>query len=199
MGICLPSPLSTSKSWMLSIANREKALHKNCNNRCHMQIIIPKSFRISRLFKKKGSSKEKRPTETSTKTLDILDSANQGTVRGAARSSDDAPEKVAQEGIFRKMVPRLEVMFARPSAVSQQQREQTTTVGMSDPSLLFDEAQPGSSVRDGISVKSINSSDSDYFTGRRVGIYIPSNVPNRDEPLGEDAEDSMIVSMVCRV
>lgn len=182
---------------MLSIANREKALQKNSNHRRQMQIIIPKSFKISSLFKKKGPSKEKRPTETSTKTLDILDSANQGTFRGAARSSDDAPEKVAQEGIFRKMVPRLEVMFARPSAVSQQQREQTTTVGMSDPSLLLDEAQPGSSVRDGISVKSINSSDSDYFTGRRVGIYIPSNVPNRDEPLSEDAEDSLIVSMVC--
>jgi hypothetical protein len=158
-----------------------------------MQISIPKGFGISRLFKNKGATKEKRQIETSTKTLDIIDSANQATVKGNLKSSDFSQEKDSQASIFRKMAPRLEVIFARPSAISQQEQ---TTVGTSDPSLLLDDGQPGSSVKDGISVKSMNSSDSDYFTGRRVGIYIPSGLPDKDEPLGEDSQDAIIVSMV---
>jgi hypothetical protein len=148
--------------------------------------ILSRKFNINYIyFKRKLASNDKKSLEeTSLTTL----------------GDPETPTTVEESKLFnfffqKPVAPRLEVLF-KPR-FSKSQREQT--IGVSDPSILhsldaanFTPISSDSIVSDKRSIKSIASE----VSGRRVGVYIPSQIPDRDEPLDENSEDSLIISQV---
>lgn len=142
--------------------------------------IISKRFIIERLFKKKADKE---------RSLYTLDDPN------------TQARQIFKKTELKNMIPRLEVMFRKIQPTKLNREEQSETIGLSDHSIIISSSNPDvisvqddskSLAADEISIKSIVSSDSHYFTGRRVGIYHPSPLPNRDEPIEEDSDQALV-------